>query len=95
MVTGATLYKDHFFKTEQHLDLLETSLFDLATKYQWRLEAWAIFPNHYHFIAQSPYDPSTLRKLITHFHAHTARHLNSLENTPGRKIWYQYIGIHN
>lgn len=90
MVTGATLYKQHFFKTEQQLDLLQTSLFDLILKYNWRLEAWAIFPNHYHFIAQSPDNPTTLQRMLTHLHAHTARALNNLENTPGRKVWYQY-----
>ncbi len=89
-VTGSTLYKQLFFRTEKQLDLLQDSLFELILKYHWRLEAWAIFPNHYHFIAQSPSDPSNLRKLLTHLHAHTAKELNRLENTPGRRIWYQY-----
>ena len=39
---------------------------------------------------QSPENPETLRKFITHLHATTARALNNLHNQPGRRIWYQY-----
>ena len=90
MVTGATLYKLHLFKNPEHLDLLQTALFELAAKYEWNLEAWAVFSNHYHFIAQSPKNPTTLRKFITHFHALSARELNKRENLTGRKVWYQF-----
>lgn len=90
MVTGATYHKEHFFKTESSLDFLQTLLFDLAKKYGWLLEAWAIFSNHYHFLAQSPIDPSNLRKFITHFHASSARYLNKQQDSEGRKVWHQY-----
>jgi putative transposase len=90
MITGATLNKEHFFKTSDELDLLESTLQKLASQYCWNLEAWALFSNHYHFIAQSPEDPSTLRKFITHFHSNTARALNVKHQTLGRKIWFQY-----
>ena len=90
MVTGATLQKQFLFNTSQQLDLLQRALFRLALQYDWRLEAWAIFPNHYHFIAQSPTDPSILQRMLTHLHAHTARELNQLEGISGRKVWYQY-----
>ncbi|MGZ3632738.1 MAG: hypothetical protein ACXWM7_00200 [Parachlamydiaceae bacterium] len=36
------------------MDYLHSLLLELARKYGWNLEAWAIFSNHYHFIAQSP-----------------------------------------
>lgn len=94
MITGSTLYKQLLFKTDQQLDLLQTSLFELVLKYQWRLEAWAIFPNHYHLIVQSPTDPKTLRRFLTHLHANTARELNRLDHTPGRTVWYQYWDTH-
>ena len=94
IVTGATLHKQHFFKTSEQLKLFQTLLFELAIKYDWFLEAWAIFPNHYHFIAQSPKDPSTLRRFITHLHASTARELNKSEKVTGRSIWYQFWDTH-
>jgi len=78
MVTGATLHKEHYFKSNTDLDLLHDLLLELAEHYQWYLEAWAIFSNHYHFIARSPDDPSSLRKWITHFHASSARKLNDI-----------------
>ena len=90
MVTGATLAKEHFFKTDDELDLLQDALLSLAARYQWHLEAWSIFPNHYHMIAQSPETAATLKNFITHFHANTARELNVRHQKPGRKIWYQY-----
>lgn len=90
MVTGGTSYKEHFFKTPELLDFLQSTLFELAGLYHWRLEAWAIFSNHYHFIAQSPDNPESLQKFIKHFHNNTSRELNKIEKKTGRKVWYQY-----
>lgn len=98
MVTGATLYNELHFIRSEDLDHLQNSLFELSLRYQWRLEAWAIFANHYHFLAASE-NPQSLPKFITHFHASTARELNKINNSPGRKVWYQYwdsrITYHN
>ena len=53
MVTGATLHKEHIFPTAEKLNLLERELLTLAKQHEWQLEAWAVFVNHYHFIAES------------------------------------------
>src|SRR5262245_39461452 len=90
MVTASTLNRELYFKQEGELDILQDLLLNFAEHYQWRLEAWAVFPNHYHFIARSPDNPSNLRKFITHLHAASAKKLNALHNTPGRKVWFQY-----
>lgn len=90
MVTGATINKEKLFNQDQELDFLQHLLLELADHYQWKLEAWAIFPNHYHFIAQSPAHAKSLGKFITHLHASSAKKLNELHKTPGRKVWYQY-----
>jgi len=76
------------------LNFLHNLLLELAEKYGWRLEAWAIFANHYHFIANSPEDPSNLNKFITHLHANSARELNRLHGTPGRQVWFQFWESH-
>lgn len=94
MVTGATLHKKLLFETSEALDLLQNTLLVLALQYEWYLEAWSLFPNHYHFIAQSPDNPTTLQKFISHFHSTTARSLNILQQAPGRKVWYQYWDSH-
>ena len=90
MVTGATFNKEHFFKQPEDLTLLHDLLLELAEQYEWRLEAWAILANHYHFIAHSPACAKSLGKFVTHFHGSSARKLNLLHKTPGRKVWYQY-----
>ncbi len=90
MVTAATLNKAPYFKENLELDLLHDLLLELAEHYKWRLEAWAVFANHYHFIAHSQVDPTSLGKLIAHLHASSARKLNNLHQIAGRKVWYQY-----
>jgi len=90
MVTAGTLHKSHFFNESDHLDFFQDLLLELSQKYQWKLEAWSIFSNHYHFLAHSPEDPKNLVKFITHLHANTARYINKNQNTIGRQVWHQY-----
>ena len=54
MVTGATYLKAPHFRTAERLDVLQRGLLKLAADTGWRLEAWAVFANHYHFIGHSP-----------------------------------------
>jgi putative transposase len=90
MVTAATLHKQHFFRDPAMLDLLENRLLIFAKQYRWQLEAWAVFTNHYHFIARSPDDAGTLQKFLRHLHADTARGLNCHDNTPSRQVWHNF-----
>jgi len=90
MVTAGTLHKEMFFKGADRLGLLQNHLFSLSEKFGWELQAWALFPNHYHFIAKAPDDAKTLKILVRQFHSLTARELNQLDNLSGRKVWFQY-----
>lgn len=90
MVTAATLYKEHLFCGRERLDLLETQLLSMAKKYNWQLEAWSVFPNHYHFVARSQPESANLRKFITHLHADTARELNRKDKEVGRLVWFNF-----
>ena len=90
MVTAATLYKEHLFKAPENLSLVEDSLLALSQKYEWQLEAWAVFSNHYHFVARGQPGSDDLGKLIRHLHADTARELNRLDNTAGRQVWFNF-----
>ena len=90
MVTAGTLHKEHFFGSRSSLQTLHDMLLRLADQYEWRLEAWAVFSNHYHFVAQSPADPTSLRTFLTHLHADSARAINRLDDTPGRQVWFNY-----
>jgi putative transposase len=94
MVTSGTYHKEHLFTGPDRLDLLQSSLFRLAAHYQWHLEAWAVFPNHYHFVAQSPANTESLRRFIRHLHGDTAREVNRLDNSTGRQVWHDYWDTH-
>ena len=90
IVTAGTYQKKHLLYDAQRLDLVMNQLFACAEEFAWELQAWAILGNHYHFVASSPPDPSTLRRMISKLHTLTARTLNIWDQTPGRKVWYQY-----
>src|SRR5687767_4168059 len=87
LVTAGTLRKERLFADEARLDFLQQTLLDTCAELDWRLQAWACFANHYHFIAISQSDPYSLRTVISKLHTLTARHLNQLDATQGRKVW--------
>ena len=66
IVTAGTLHKHHVFNDDEKLTLLETKLLELAGRYQWQIEAWAVFPTHYHFVARGCPASADLRRYITH-----------------------------
>ena len=88
MVTASTLHKLRLFGDSERLDLLENALLSLAKQYAWQLEAWAVFANHYHFVARGCASSQSLRKLLTHLHADTARQLNRMDRAVGRQVWF-------
>jgi putative transposase len=90
MVTGATVHKAHIFTTTEKLSLVENELLTLAKTYQWQLEAWAVFVNHYHFVARGYSEERSLKKFLQHLHSNSARKINMLDNTGGRKVWYNF-----
>jgi len=90
MVTAGTLRKEHFFRDPALHDLLESRLLALAKQFAWQLEAWAVFSNHYHFIAQSPATAGSLQKFLRHLHADTARELNRHDNVAARQVWHNF-----
>jgi putative transposase len=94
IVTAATLYKQHHFRSSADLDQLTTQLFEKATQYGWQLQAWAVFSNHYHFVALSPEDPTNLPRMLAHLHGDTSREANRRDGVTGRKVWFNYWDTH-
>jgi putative transposase len=90
IVTASTLHQAHLFKERGYLKLLQSLLLSLAEQYQWKLQAWAVFSNHYHFIAQSPEDAKSLKQMIQHLHSVSAKEINKLDRKKGRRVWFQY-----
>jgi putative transposase len=62
-VTASTCLKAHHFRGAKRLRVLHRGLLTVARDYGWHLEAWAVFSNHYHFVAHSPADQSTAESL--------------------------------
>jgi putative transposase len=90
IVTAATLHKAPLFLAPERRDLLQATLFDTTAEFGWRLDAWAVLSNHYHFVARSPGNPSTLKRVLGKLHMQTAKQVNRLDGTPGRKVWFEY-----
>lgn len=90
IVTGSILYNKHVLTSANHKSLVCEILFERAAHWGWKLEAWAILENHYHFIACAPENALTLEKLMRQFHSKSAVELNRLDKVLGRKVWFNY-----
>lgn len=89
-VTGATLHKKHLFRGEARLDLLQGQLLELAGNHQWHIEAWAVFSNHYHFVAHSTAEATPLNVWLSELHTATATEINELDHVQERRVWYNF-----
>lgn len=94
IVTAGIYHKQHLLCAARRLDLVRDTLFGCAADFGWDLQAWAILSNHYHFVASSPDDPSSLGRMVSKLHTCTARELNRWDTQPGRKVWFQYYDTH-
>jgi putative transposase len=68
------------------------------TEFKWRLEAWCVLSNHYHFVAHSPENSQSaesLSALVQKQHSLTTKELNRLDKTPGRtRLWQNFRETH-
>ncbi len=98
MVTTGTYQKKYLFSGDERLRGLHDGLLKYAAEHHWHLEAWAVFPNHYHFIAHSPEGDETgaasLSRFLNHFHSRSSAWLNKLDQTAGRKVWHNFWETH-
>jgi putative transposase len=89
IVTAGTYQKQPLFNGDNRLSYLTNALLHQAQKHGLGLQAWAVFPNHYHLITQTE-KATTLVKFARHLHSISAKQMNRLDGTPGRKVWHQY-----
>ncbi len=90
MVTGGTYGKRHHFRGAERLTYLQNKMFEYAEQYGWQFQAWAIFSNHYHFVAISPENPDNLSGMMRDMHSETSREINEWDNTSERTVWYNF-----
>ena len=92
-VTASTYLREHRFAGRARLAVLQRGLLQVAEDFGWRLEAWAVFSTHYHFVGHSPADADTaenLSRMLGLLHEKMARWINQLDAAPGRKVWHNY-----
>ena len=92
-VTASTYLKEHHFRGKERLVVLHRGLLKVTHDFGWQLEAWAVFSNHYHFVAHSPSDApnaANLPDMLSSLHAKTGSWVNHLDETPGRKVWFNF-----
>ena len=90
IVTAGTLHKEHFFHGPERLNALESAILRHMKGAGWQLEAWAVFSNHYHFVAHGLADAQSLRAVLTALHSETARELNRFDRAPARQVWHNF-----
>ncbi len=92
-VTASTYRKAHHFRGTERLRVLHRGLLTVARDFAWEVEAWAVFSNHYHFVAHSPPnapDATYLSDVLSVLHVRTAAWVNQLDHTPGRQVWFNF-----
>jgi len=90
-VTAGTYKKHHHFQTSKKLNVLHRGLLSVAHKFGWWLEAWSVFPNHYHFIGHSPDEgAANLSEMLGFLHEKTAKWVNRLDEELGREVWHNF-----
>jgi putative transposase len=94
IVTAGTYRKEHIFDGSNRLRVLRDGLLRYARKHKWHLDAWAVFPNHYHFVGHSPdaENPgaASLTCFIADFHQHSAAWINAQDQQQNRRVWCNY-----
>ena len=90
IITAATHMREPLFRTAEDLDRLQDLAFGLSRSMQAALHSWSFFPNHYHWVIDSPPEAGRLRHLIREFHSISARERNQRYNERGRRVWFQY-----
>ena len=94
IVAASTYQKQHLFRGADRLSFLRDSLFEGCLESGWRLQAWSIFSNHYHFVAMPPEAPESLGPMLKKLHSDTAKELNRMDGAKGRRVWFQYWDTH-
>ncbi len=90
IVTASTYHHHPYFEPPDLRTLLRDELLGTADLYGWCLVAWAVMPDHYHFVGACKARPVNLPAFIGRLHSLTARAVNERDGCPERRVWSQY-----
>ena len=89
IITGATYQKLHLFQAPEDLGMLHDAILAAAEETGWKLEAWAVFSNHYHLVGTSPNKEDAPAELTAKIHRSTGAELNRRHDDLGRPVWFR------
>jgi putative transposase len=78
------------FNSNEKLSNLTRTILEVLKEYKWNVQAWSVFPNHYHLIASTTDVSKPLKNTFQRIHSQTSRQMNKIDSSSGRRIWYQY-----
>jgi putative transposase len=84
----------HTYNNGNHFsdDIRMTALYDVIAHaqqlYNAKIFGYILWPNHYHMIVQLP--DVRIDRFVNNIYSYSAKVLNQIDNTPGRRVWYQY-----
>lgn len=84
-----TKNKIKYFNNNYKKDILSDVIQKACQGFKINLVAWVILDNHYHLLIKIK-KGILLFLFINNINANSARLINKFDNTPSRKIWYQY-----
>jgi putative transposase len=95
-LTARAAEQRHLLAADEMKDWFLAKLFELCTQFSWKLEAWAVLSNHYHFVAHSPRGSAeSLGPMVRKLHSQTTQELNRRDNKAGRtRLWQNYRETH-
>jgi len=88
-ITAGTFQKKRLWNNKAKLQRLALLLSKTSERYNIDIYAWTILPNHYHLLLKIS-DGKDLVRFFRKLHSDSANYLNRLENSPSRRVWYQY-----
>jgi len=88
-ITAGTFHKKSLWNNKAKVSRLAFLLRETSGRYNINLYAWIILSNHYHLLLKTSRGEE-LVKFFRKLHSDSAGYLNWLENTPSRRVWYQY-----
>jgi len=91
--TALTLSPPEPTKRNSSPEVLHRGLLTVARDFGWQFEAWAVFSNHYHFVAHSPQhedSAESLSAMLGLLHEKTAKWINRLDGSRGRQVLHNF-----
>jgi putative transposase len=88
-ITAGTYKKQHFLLEENRREFLINLIWSCAAQLDLIVQAWVVLSNHYHLVLEAAQD-SNIPLFAKRLHSISARQVNELDDTPGRRVWYQY-----